>query len=246
MKGDFRKDYKFSIILTEEDLKSLLVLINNGFKDVCYEIRTKDGADYNTSNLKDILEFTNPDCRKIEILRVRGNLEKGESFFLSNICVSLFDTSVYDKSIIIELNRMEEKDIIYYSNLTEEFAKKVKAPYWWIHKNSFYWIVGIFMYFVLSICYLSKVDNTETINKVYNILLMQGLSGLCVLFSMTFLNKIVSYFYPESCFAFGEQKRYIQKKEKARYILIWTIACALIISILSGVIVHFITKLYLN
>ena len=141
---------------------------------------------------------------------------------------------------------MEEKDIIYYSNLTEEFAKKVKVPYWWIHKNSFYWIVGIFMYFVLSICYLSKVDNTETINKVYNILLMQGLSGLCVLFSMTFLNKIVSYFYPESCFALGEQKRYIQKKEKARYILIWTIACALIISILSGVIVHFITKSYLN
>lgn len=242
MKGNFRKKYDFSIIVTAEDLKALLDTITDVFKYVRYEIETSDGAKYTTNELKDILEYTNPDTRKIELLRIRGNLNEGESFFSPNICISLFDTSKFDKSIIFDLNEMEEKEIIYYTTIIDEFARRIKAPYWWIFKDWFYWICGIILYFSFGFIYLSNTDITNTINKVYSILLLQGVSAVCMAFSMYALSKVVSFFFPESCFAFGEQVKFKIKKEKRRSIIFITLLLALIIGIISNIISYYIVS----
>lgn len=244
MKGSLRKDYNFSIIVTAEDLMSLSDLITKDFDDVRYEIETTDGAHYKLQDLNDILEYTNPDSRKIKLLRVKGNKEKGKFFYLPNICVSLFDTSVYNKSIIFELNEMDEKDITHYTSRIDEFANRIKAPYWWIFKERFYWITGIVLYLVFSIVYFANSDISTTVNKVYSMTLLQGVSAACMAFSMLVLNKVVSFFYPESCFALGEQEKRKIKKEKTRYLICWVITGALVIGVLSGLIVHFIIKYF--
>lgn len=246
MKGSLNRKYNFSIIVTAEDIKSLSDMITKDFKEVCYEIETNDGAQYKIQDLNAILEYSNPDSRKIIRIRIRGNREKEEISFLPNICISLFDTSVYEKSIILDLNEMDEKDINHYTSRIDEFANRIKAPYWWIYKDKFYWVCGIILYFTFSFIYFSNTDITNTINKVYSILLLQGVSVACMVFSMFALSKVVSFFFPESCFALGEQKKHMLKKEKVRSILIWTIGGALIVSIISSIIAHLLIKTYLN
>ena len=246
MKGSLKKDYIFSIIVTAEDLKSLSDMIMKDFDDVLYEIETTDGAHYKLQNLNDILEYTNPDSRKIKILRIRGNKEKGESFYLPNICVSLFDTSVYDKSIIFELNEMDEKDITHYTSRIDEFANRIKAPYWWIFKERFYWITGFVLYLAFSIVYFVNSDISTTVNKVYSMILLQGVSAVCMAFSMFVLNKVVSFFYPESCFVLGEQKKYAIKKGKARNIVFVAIFLTLIIGVIASVIGSYLVNNNVN
>lgn len=236
MKGNFRRYYVFSIMVTAENVKSLSDMIAKDFKDVRYEIETKDGAQYKVQDINDILGYVNPDSRKIEVLRIRGNREEGESFFLPNICISLFDTSFYDKSIIIELNDMDEKEITYYSNRIDEFANRIKAPYWWIYKDNFYWVIGFSLYLAFSFVYLSNIDISTTANRVNSLLILSVVSAMCMLFSIYVLHKMVSLFYPESCFALGEQEKYKMKKEKARDRVFWSILVALLVGVMASVI----------
>lgn len=236
MKGNFKRDYNFSIIVTAEDIQSLLDMVTKDFKDVSYEIETKDGAQYKIRDINDILGYTNPNSRKIILLRIRGNREAGKSLFLPNICISLFDTTIYDKSIIFDLNEMDEKDITYYSNRIDEFANRIKAPYWWIYKDNFYWLTGFSLYIAFSFLYLANTDISTTANRVNSLLTLSVVSAMCVLFSIYVLHKMVSLFYPESCFALGEQEKYKIKIEKARDRVFWSILVALLVGVLASVI----------
>ena len=217
-------------------------MIIKDFNDIRFEIETTDGAQYKLQDLNDILEYTNPDSRKIKLLRIRGNKEKGGFFYLPNICVSLFDTTVYNKSIIFELNEMDDKDITHYTSRIDEFANRIKAPYWWIFKDKFYWISGIILYLAFGIIYYQNSNNAQTINKIYNLLLLQGVSAACMAFSMLILSKAVSLFYLESCFALGEQEKHRRKKERTRNLVFWTIIGTLLVGVLASLIAHFIIK----
>lgn len=218
-------------------------MLENDFKEVTYEIKTKDGARYTVNNIEEVLEYSNPDSRKIEMLSISGNKEKGKHPLLPDICVYLFDSSIYDKSCLLELNRMDEKDILFYTNKIDEFAKKTRVPYWWIHKDAFYWVIGVVLYILLGFIYFTHTNTNDSTDKVYNILLLQGVFAFCLLFSMFVLNKLVSFFYPKGCFAIGEQEKHKIKKEKTRNIVIVTIIGALLLGIVSNIIAHFIIKL---
>lgn len=239
MEGNLKRDYDFSIIVTADNIKSLSDMVSKDFKEVRYEIKTEDGATYSTEYLNEILEYNNPDSRRIQMFKICGNKENTGSFFSPNLSVTLFDSSIYDKSCILHLNNVEEKDIIYYTNAIDEYVNQIKASYWWIFKERFYWVTGILIYIIFSSIYLTNVNNTDIVNKIYNSLLLQSASAICMVFSMIVFHKIVSYFYPESCFAIGEQEKHKAKKEKIRNLIFGTILGALIIGVVSSIIAYY-------
>jgi len=242
MKGSLNRKYNFSIIVTAEDIKSLSDMITKDFKDVRYEIETNDGAQYKIQDLNAILEYSNPDSRKIKLIRIKGNREKEGSFYLPNICISLFDTSVYDKSIIFDLNEMDEKDITHYTSRIDEFANRIKAPYWWIFNDNFYWIIGYLFYFVFCIFFFANTDISTIANKVASLIILSAVSAVCIIFSIFVFHKIVLFFYPEICFALGEQNKHIIKKEKVRNLIFASIFLSLIVGVLASVIAFYILK----
>lgn len=244
MKGSLKRDYSYPVIYTANDLKSLSDLLEKDFNEVTYLIKTKDGARYIVNSIEEVLEYTNPDSRKIEMLSISGNKEKGEHPLLPDVCVYLFDSSIYDKSCMLELNRMDEKDILFYAGKIDEFVKKTRAPYWWAHKDAFYWTVGVVLYILFGFIYLTHTNANDSTDKVYNILLLQGVFALCLYFSIFVLNKIVSLLYPKGCFAIGEQEKHKIKKEKIRNVVIGTIIGAVLLGIVSNIIAHFIIKLF--
>lgn len=242
MVGNLVQYRSFSIIVTAEDLRLLSTMLTNDFAEARYEISTKDGGDYVVSTLEQVLDYSNTDSRSIKRLCIKGNKEKDQLWTYPNISISLLDTSVYKESVVLRLEKMEEKDIVFYSKKIDEFTKRIKAPYWILHKDIFYWITGISLYFILGIIYLWCTKHTETTDRIYDILILQGISSVCLLFSMFLLQKIVSYFFPETIFAIGEQERYKQKKERIRYIIFWVVFVTLVLGILSSIIASLIIK----
>ena len=89
MNGRFKKKGNYSIIVTPDDLKILSGIVTSDFEEVQYTIKTKDGAEYVLNSIDEILEYSNPSSRRIEMFRVEGNKEKGKGFYLPNISISL-------------------------------------------------------------------------------------------------------------------------------------------------------------
>lgn len=242
MIGSLNKSYEYSAIVTADDLKALSDVLSSHCEELQYTINTKDGARYTLNSLDDVLQFSNPDDRKIQRICIKGNKRKGDNFIYPNVSISLMDKSVYVKSCELEIINLEETEICYYTQRVDEFVKRIRPQYWWLHKSAFYWIVGIVLYFLSAFLYQHNVDNTEPANKVYNILVLQGVSAICMAFSMFVLEKIVFYFFPECCFAIGEQIKHKDKLDKLKRLIFITIICALVIGILSSVLAHFIVR----
>lgn len=244
MIGSLNKSYDFPIIVSTEDLKSLSDLLYSGFEEIQYNINTKDGARYTLNSLDEVLNFSNPDDRKIQRICIEGNKKKGERFMYPNISVSLLDKSVFSKSCKLEINQLEETELCYYSQRVEEFVERIRAPYWWLHKSAFYWITGLLLYFLSAIFYFHHVDNTDPVNRVYNVLVLQGVSAFCMFISMVIIEKIVYYFFPECFFAIGEQLKRIEKLNKLKRFIFLTVIIALVIGVLSSIIAYYIVRLF--
>ena len=242
MIGSLNKSYDFPIIVSAEDLKSLSDLLSSGFEELQYTINTKDGAKYTITSLEDVLNYSNTDDRKIQRLCVRGNKKKAGNFIHPNIYVSLLDNSAYTTSCEFEVNQLDETELCYYTQRIDEFVKRIRAPYWWLHKSAFYWITGLLLYFLSAIFYFHHVDNTDPVNRVYNILVLQGVSAICMFFSMIVLEKIIFRLFPECYFTIGEQKKHKDKLDKRKKIIFVTIILALVVGVLSSIIAHYIVQ----
>lgn len=244
MIGSLNKSYVFPIIVSAEDLKSLSDLLSSGFEELQYTINTKDGAKYTITSLEDVLNYSNTDDRKIQRLCIRGNKKKAGNYIHPNIYVSLLDKSAYTTSCEFEVNQLDETELCYYTQRIDEFVKRIRAPYWWLHKSAFYWITGLLLYFLSAIFYFHHVDNTDPVNRVYNILVLQGVSAFCMFISMVIIEKTVYYFFPECSFAIGEQLKRIEKLNKLKRFIFLTVIIALVVGVLSSIIAYYIVRLF--
>ena len=244
MKGSLIKSFDYPVIVSADDIKVLSDMLSSGFEELQYSINTKDGARYTLNSLDEVLNYSNPDDRKIQRICIKGNKKKGDGFIYPNISVSLLDKSKHVKSCELEIIQLEETEICYYSQRVEEFVKRIRAPYWWLHKSAFYWITGLLLYFLSAIFYFHHVDNTDPVNRVYNILVLQGVSAFCMFISMVIIEKIVYYFFPECFFAIGEQLKRIEKLNKLKKFIFLTVIIALVVGVLSSIIAYFIVRLF--
>ena len=245
MKGNLHKKYEFATIIAEDNLQTLSMLVSSKFEFVKYEIKTKDGAEYCVDKLDDILNYDNHDYRKIVLFRVKGNHNERDSFVFPNISISLYDNSIYQEACVLDIKGLDDTEIVYFSQKVKDFTEQIKAPYWWCHKDSFYVVLGVILYILFGILYLVNVNNKEAYDKIYNILILQGISAICMFVSMYFGQKLISYIFPEGCFCVGEQKRHIKRKEKYRSIAFWTILVTIILGVISNIISHLVIKTYL-
>jgi len=68
---------------------------------------------YSLSTKEEILSYRNPDSRRIIKIVISGNKEPRDRSYLKDFSISLFDLSKFDKSCILPLNNMQEKDIVF-------------------------------------------------------------------------------------------------------------------------------------
>lgn len=242
MTGELTKSYERSLIINEEHLKNLASFIEDGFVDVEYKIFTSDGANYKLSSKDEVLAYSNPESRRIIKIVISGNKEHRERSFYKDFSVSLFDLSKYDKSCILTLNNMEEKDIVFYTQRIDEFVKSAQAPLWWIHKTVVYIVIWLLLYAISAFFYFTKTDKEQLADKAYNMIFLNGVSGICAAVSAFGVKWLVGYLYPEGGFAIGEQAKYLNKKSRTRNLILITVLGTIVLGVISGVITHLIVS----
>ena len=191
MTGELTKSYERSLVITEEHLKNLASFVEEGFVDIDYKIYTADGANYKFTSKEGLLSYSNPDSRRIRKIVISGNMEHRECSFYKDFSISLFDMSKYDKSCILSLNNMEEKDIVFYTQRIDEFVKSAQAPLWWIHKTSVYIVIWLFLYAIAAFLYYTKTDKALLTDKVYNMVVLNGVSIICAAVSAFLVRWVV-------------------------------------------------------
>lgn len=243
MKGSLNRSYNFPIIVSADDLKSLIEILSSGFEEFQYDINTKDGANYTLNSLEDVLNYSNPEDRKIQRICIKGNKEKGKSFLFPNITISLQDMSVFSKSCNLEIRQLEESDMCLFVQRIDEFTNSVKASYWLLHKTAFYVCVFFLLYFLFAYLYLKNADNYEAVSRLYNFFILQGISILCAGFTMFVIEKSISYLFPKCFISIGEQAKHKDRLDKTRNVILISIILALAIGVLGGILAHFILKI---
>lgn len=242
MTGELTKSYDRSLIITEELLNNLASFVQEGFVDVEYRIYTADGANYKLNTKEDVLLYSNPDSRRIIKVVISGNKEHRDRSFYKDFSISLFDMSKYDKSCILTLNNMEERDIVFYTQRIDEFVKSAQAPLWWIHKTSVYVVIWILLYAIAAVFYYTKTDKALLADKAYSLVFLNGVSLICAAVSAFLVRWVVRKLYPEGGFAIGEQVKVLSKISKRRNLILITILGTIVLGIISGVITHLIVS----
>lgn len=242
MKGELTKSYDRSLLIDAEQFTYIASFIEVNFVDIEYKIYTSDGANYNLSAMDEVLSYSNPDSRRIIKIVISGNKEHRERSFYKDFSISLFDMSKYDKSCILTLNNMEEKDIVFYTQRVDEFVKSSQEPLWWIHKTAVYIVIWVLLYAIAAVFYFTKTDKAQLADKAYNMVFLNGVSAICAVVSAFLVRWVVRKLYPEGGFAIGEQVKYINRINKTRNLILITILGTIVLGIISGVITHLIVS----
>lgn len=242
MTGELIKSYERSLIINEELLKNLASFIEEGFVDVDYKIFTSDGANYKLNSKDEVFAYSNPESRRIIKIVISGNKDHRERAFYKDISVSLFDLSKYDKSCILTLNNMEEKDIVFYTQRIDEFVQNAQTPLWWIHKTVVYVVIWLLLYAIAAFFYFTRTDKAQLADKAYNMIFLNGVSAICAAVSAFGVRWLVGYLYPEGGFAIGEQAKYLNKKSRTRNLILVTVLGTIVLGVVSGMITHLIVS----
>ena len=242
MKGELTKSYDRSLLINEDHFTNIASFIEDGFVDIEYKIYTSDGANYNLSSMEEVLSYSNPDSRCIIKIVISGNKDHREHSFFKDFSLSLFDMSKFDKSCILTLYNMEEKDIIFYSQRIDEFVNSAQKPLWWIHKTAVYIVIWVLLYAIAAVFYYTKTDKAQLIDKTYNMVFLGGVSAVCAFVSAYFVRWVVRKLYPEGGFAIGEQVKHFNRLNKTRNLILITILGTIVLGVISGVITHLIVS----
>lgn len=240
MIGSLNKSYDCPSIIDAERLEHLSEFIKENFDEVKYEIRTVDGASYKIETLEEVLLYSNPHSRRIIKLTITANKQKNTHSFSPNLTLSLFDMTQFDKSCILSMYELEDREISFLTQRIDEFITGSRPSYWWIHKQLIYWILGALL-FTLAIVWISK-SGKETLANGISTLFWIGVSFICFFISMVIIKRGVEYLFPEGGFTIGEQAAYLKKKEKTRNVVFISVFGSLILGIVSGFLVHLIVN----
>ena len=242
MTGELTKSYEHSLLVNGDQLNYIASFVEDSFVDVEYKMYTSDGANYSLNTKEEVISYSNPNSRRIIKIVISGNKEHQELSYLKDFSISLFDLSKYDKSCILTLNNMEEKDIVFYTQRVDEFVKNAQEPLWWIHKTPVYIVIWLLLYAIAAFFYFTKTDKTLLSDKVFNIVFLNGVSAICAVVSAFLIRWVVGKLYPEGGFAIGEQVNYLNRINKTRNLILFTILGTIVLGIISGVITHMIVS----
>ena len=192
--------------------------------------------------MDEVLSYSNPDSRRIIKIVISGNKEHRDRSYYKDFSLSLFDMTKYDKSCILILNNMEEKDIVFYNHRIDEFVNDTQEPLWWIHKTAVYIVIWILLYAIAALFYFTKTDKSQLADKAYNMIFLNGVSAICAVVSAFLIRWVVKKLYPEGGFAIGEQVKHFDRLNKTRNLILITILGTIVLGIVSGVITHLIVS----
>lgn len=239
MIGSISKSYKFSTIISCNDLQRLNDFIAQEYNFLKYKITTIDGAKYETDDFNEILNYDNYNSRKIEQIIISANQVEREFKLLNDFEIVLRDLSQYPDSINYTIRNVSEKEITSYTSQLKELIMSFKVQNSWIH-NIWSSLVFFFILWAIFSIYFSYLFH-DKIDKTLLFLYQMTFSFFIGWISNWVFIKFASFLFPKTIFSIGKQKEFLKKKEKTRHTLFTVFILGLIVSVVASLIVFAIT-----
>jgi hypothetical protein len=232
---------EYSIIVVEDELRALINFLSSNYEPIKIIAQCNDGSSMTTSELDDIINFENPNSRKIESLEINfgksysqgGKVEFGGGIFLSTCNFTVTETDdAKALKVAKEIEHRFEECRPWYSNLGKYFI----------------YGLGAFMLTLLSIfvtaLYLEDFKGNEAMLSSKMIIgLFQGLAlGAILSLIGIYLIKGWVWVFPKVWFDIGKQKAELQMRIKVRNFIFVGVIVALILGVIGSIIATLITN----
>ncbi len=238
------REKKYSIIVNEEELKSLINFLDSQYSPIEIVAKCNDGSTLTTSKIEDIINFENSKFRKIEIIEISfgkiysqgGNVEfNGKYRFLQtcNFTVKDIDDAKALK-VSQEIEARFEECKTWYSLLIK-FPPSITI-------SIIYFLIWIPSLWIKLLSNTYKSSPNISIIDLINIIGFLSPVVLLYFVSINYLDKVWAWLFPRVWFDIGKQKAEFQKRAKIRSWVFGGVILALILGILASVIATLITN----
>jgi hypothetical protein len=240
MKGTLTRSYKFSTIIRIEDLIQLDNFILSQYPFVKRYITTANGGEYFVESINEIIDYDNPDYRKITKISIRAKKEEDKYSTYPDFEIYISDLKHFFTSVSFTIRQENEKEITFISTKIDDLIQNYKAKYSWVNKNSFsicfYLLIWLFVYGLFHFFFYKKIDNISYFVSIFSLSLIVGLLTPQVFIPL--LRKI----YPETIFYIGKQQLLFDKINKFKDTIFYLIVITFLVGVGSSLFVYFITK----
>lgn len=235
MKVEFSKTIYHSLLIQEEELRSLCSFVSSRFEEITITAACVDGSRLETPDIEEILRFENPKFRRIKSVGIEGRSGVDEHISLDLYSDRFSTAEIFltcesdDRAVYISreiLNRLAEMKPAY--NLLAR-----------VHVSTvllILWGSATFWYTTLLVLGLSSASGPKySAAQEVNISILLAIVFMAVTYPF---DKLQRYLFPKVFFLLGKQKQAMETIKQWRSFIFYGLLLSIITGVVSSLIVN--------
>jgi len=233
MQTNIQRQHKEAIILTPEDLKAISALITNNYAAPYIEAGCSEGSKLTTEDLQEILDYENPNFRRIESLNLRTFQGKGSS-------ISITFNAGAESTCVISIRDTEDKRALA---VADELGKRLtlcRPPYSPLTKLTFAMLGAIALILAAAVFVglsvwpqLTSKQLELSVGPLFKIVLPLVLVAMALI---SYIERGWNWMFPRLWFSIGRQNGELKKRENVRNLIFVVIGLAFVINIIANMV----------
>lgn len=251
--GKATKTFSDAIVVWPEDLRHLDSFLQRKFSHIEYVAKTEDNTELGPTNLNTLLEYENPDFRKLDSITIRATNADGDNVANEEVEIVLGNTGPF--SYVTALVKLAFSDINTKVPIEDEIIKRVRAMhpwYSWLTKIPFKYSIPLVL-FILSfalnlINVIKKIYHFESasVTNQFTFSDNESFSATVLIVGVLLIigymiDRSRDYLFPRYFFCIGRQLNKFKKKQNVAYTIFGIILLGIAINIASSMIWSSIT-----
>jgi hypothetical protein len=240
---------KKAILIDESELLQLKKFLDKNYSRIKYSARCIDDTNIDFKNFEDLIEYENPDFRKITSLNIYADNEEENEKFDTLIRISAefqieIGSRYSSQTLEYRLNSNDYTKANHFESELKERLKRIRPWYWFISKTSFGVIVvilsiGLLIFNGLRLAYYRSqgvkiVESTESSITISERVTFMILWIIFVVGIIIGLDKLKDYLFPKVIIKLGQQKNKSIKGNRLIYFVFAVFILSIIINLISN------------
>ena len=241
MKTKINTKIKHSLIVDKDGLRTIQKFISKQYKHTEFTANCVDGSILETDNIEEIIDFGNPNYRRIteivfEAQNDSSNWSSSEEITLKIESQSGWSKIFPDTSISLDVRSESDEKAVFIVKEIRDLLKEMKPGYDLFAQTSIWMVFGliwvIFCVIITAAQFMGFISfNRDTVSLSSVVSLNVSLAVVLGL-----LDYVRASLFPMIFFHIGRQKRKMERIKFWRKLVFGSIGLALLISILANIL----------
>lgn len=239
MKLEGKFTYKKALILTPERIKELETVLLKYCENVSYEATTVIDTEISFSSMNEMLNYDNFQKRKLKevIIVGRNGYEKIVNCVFAVSGFPLFKG--YNETCLCKYIVSDVDKETMLRNDIQVFLKKATASYWLLGKFRLFGLLSFVSFYLFLFLLFGGNSNVKL--TTIPLFFVSLLIGFCLVKVIQLIDCFLGKIFPPIVYLWGEEKENYEKYDKLRHNIFWCVFICMIVSIVCGIIVSYIT-----